>query len=50
MRAAGVRLVLHHTVAAAGTGTRTGLTVAGFAPAVLGYLPLARVALRRLVG
>lgn len=31
-------------------GTRTTLTVQGFAPVVLGCLPVARVALRRLVG
>ena len=47
---AGVRLVLCHTVEADADGTRTGLTVEGFAPAVLGYLPIARVALLRLVG
>ena len=47
--AAGVRLHLRHTVEAAGGGTRTGLTVRGFGPAVLLYLPAATVALRRLV-
>ncbi|MDQ0371201.1 SRPBCC family protein [Catenuloplanes indicus] len=47
--AAGLRLGLRHTVEAAGTGTRTGLTIEGPAPAVLGYLPIARLALRRLV-
>jgi hypothetical protein len=47
--AAGLELVLHHTVEATATGTRTGLTVGGFAPAVLAYLPVARSALRRLV-
>lgn len=47
--AAGLRLVLRHTVEAAGDGTRTGLTVSGPAPVVLGYLPVARWALRRLV-
>jgi uncharacterized protein YndB with AHSA1/START domain len=47
---AGVSLLLEHTVEAIGVGTRTTLTVQGFAPAVLGYLPLARLALRRLVG
>ena len=36
-------------VEAAGGGTRTGLTVRGFGPAVLLYLPAATVALRRLV-
>jgi hypothetical protein len=47
--AAGVRLMLRHTVEATPAGTRTGLTVEGFAPAVAAYLPVARVALRRLV-
>ena len=48
--AGGVRLFLWHTVEAIDAGTRTTLTVQGFAPVVLGYLPVARVALRRLVG
>lgn len=48
--AAGVRLHLRHTVEAVPDGTRTGLTLRGFAPAVLLYLPVARLALRRLVG
>lgn len=47
--AAGVRLALHHSVAATVTGTRTGLTIEGFAPAVALYLPMARWALHRLV-
>jgi Polyketide cyclase / dehydrase and lipid transport len=47
--AAGVQLHLRHTVEATTTGTRTGLTVQGFAPAVLLYLPMARWALHRLV-
>ncbi len=47
--AAGVTLTLHHAVEAAGTGTRTTLTIDGFAPAVAAYLPVARWALRRLV-
>lgn len=42
-------LRLTHTVEPAGTGTRTGLVVTGPAPVVLGYLPLARLALGRLV-
>jgi hypothetical protein len=46
---AGVRLTLHHTVEAMATGARTGLTVEGFAPVVASYLPIARMALRRLV-
>ncbi|AGL19362.1 SRPBCC family protein [Actinoplanes sp. N902-109] len=45
----GVTMHLHHTVAPAGPGSRTGLTIEGPAPVVLGYLPLARWALRRLV-
>ncbi|WP_229075105.1 SRPBCC family protein [Actinoplanes sp. DH11] len=47
--AAGVRLHLRHTVEPLGGGTRTGLVVRGFAPAVLLYVPLAWAALRRLV-
>lgn len=47
---AGLQLDLRHTVEADATGTRTTLTVEGFAPAVLAYLPVARSALRRLVG
>ncbi|AEV87096.1 hypothetical protein ACWT_6079 [Actinoplanes sp. SE50] len=45
----GVRLVLRHTVEPVAGGTRTGLTVDGPAPLVIGYLPVARSALRRLV-
>lgn len=47
--AVGVELVLAHTVESVAGGTRTGLTVEGFAPAVVAYLPLARFALYRLV-
>ncbi|MFI1990928.1 SRPBCC family protein [Actinoplanes sp. NPDC020271] len=47
---AGLRLVLRHTVESVDAGTRTGLTVDGPAPVVLSYLPVARWALRRLVG
>ena len=46
---AGVRLVLGHTVEAAGAGARTGLTVEGPALVVAAYLPAARWALGRLV-
>ncbi|WP_240942439.1 SRPBCC family protein [Planosporangium thailandense] len=46
---AGVKLTLWHTVEATATGTRTGLTIDGFAPAVAAYLPAAWWALRRLV-
>jgi hypothetical protein len=49
VKAAGVDLRLRHTVEAAGTGTRTGLTIEGFRPVVLLYAPAAWVALRRLV-
>jgi hypothetical protein len=47
--AAGIRLHLRHTVEATPAATRTALTVHGPAPAVLLYLPVARLALRRLV-
>jgi hypothetical protein len=47
--AAGVRLALLHTVEATAGGTRTRLTIVGFGPVVLAYLPLARLALSRLV-
>lgn len=47
--AAGVDLTLVHTVEATATGTRTGLTIDGFAPATAVYLPAAWWALRRLV-
>src|SRR3954468_23538472 len=46
---AGITLFLAHTVEPVGTGSRTGLTVEGFGPVVAGYLPLARLALYRLV-
>ncbi|MGK5684166.1 SRPBCC family protein [Actinoplanes sp. URMC 104] len=47
--AAGVWMNLWHTVEATAEGSRTVLALEGFAPAVLLYLPLARLALRRLV-
>ncbi len=47
--AAGTRLHLRHDVEATPTGSRTLLTVRGVAPAVILYLPVARLALRRLV-
>ncbi len=47
--AAGVQLHLRHTVRATTSGTRTALTVRGFAPAALLYQPIAARALRRLV-
>jgi len=53
VEAAGVLLTLDHGVAARGSapaaGTRTTLTVDGPAPIVVGYLPLARLAMGRLV-
>jgi hypothetical protein len=47
--ALGVELTLLHTVEATAGGTRTGLSIEGFGPAVVAYLPLAQLALRRLV-
>jgi Polyketide cyclase / dehydrase and lipid transport len=43
------RLRMTHGVAPAGSGSRTWLRVTGFAPLVASYLPVARVALHRLV-
>jgi hypothetical protein len=45
----GIRLRLHHTVETDGAGSRTTLHVNGCAPIVLGYAPLAQIALHRLV-
>jgi len=45
----GVRLTLHHAVTATADGTTTNLTMHGPAVLVLGYAPLAQLALRRLV-
>jgi hypothetical protein len=46
----GIRLHLEHTVTDLGAGvTSTGLQVRGPLPVVLGYLPVARVALGRLL-
>ena len=47
--AAGITLTLLHGVAAEKGGSRTELTVDGPAPVVLGYIPVARIALGRLV-
>lgn len=44
-----IRLVLEHGVAARGAGCSTWLRVRGPAPVVVGYAPLARLALGRLV-
>lgn len=45
----GITLRLTHTVDAVAFGTTTGLAVTGPALIVLGYLPVASVALRKLV-
>ena len=45
----GVELRLTHTVDDVAFGTTTGLVVTGPAPVVLGYLPVATLALRKLV-
>jgi hypothetical protein len=45
----GVRLELGHDVTAHGDGAATGLRVTGPAPLVLGYAPIAQLALHRLV-
>jgi len=42
-------LVLHHEVVTQGTGSRTTLDISGPAPIVVGYAPIARIALSRLV-
>lgn len=45
----GVHLDLHHAVTATATGSATLLRTTGPVPLVLGYAPLAQVALHRLV-
>ncbi len=45
----GVRLRLHHSLSAIATGTSTSLMIDGPLPIVLGYAPVARIALGRLV-
>jgi hypothetical protein len=47
--AVGATLRLDHRVLATDEGSRTTLDVEGFLPVVLGYLPLAQLALHRLV-
>jgi hypothetical protein len=42
-------MVLTHGVEAEGPGSRTWLRATGFAPVVAAYLPVARLALHRLV-
>ena len=50
VRAVLAELTLEHSVAPQpGRGCRTDLTISGPAPLVLGYAPLARLALSRLV-
>lgn len=49
VRQAVVRLTLQHAVTPQGTGTGTELIIDGPAPIVLGYAPIARIALGRLV-
>ena len=49
VRIAVVRLTLEHRVAAQGSRTVTELVIDGPAPIVLGYAPIARIALARLV-
>ncbi len=44
-----LRLRLQHGVRAHGSGSRTWLTVEGPLPVVIGYAPIARLALGRLV-
>jgi hypothetical protein len=46
----GIELRFTHTVDAVAFGTTTGLAATGPAPIVLGYLPVAALALRRLTG
>ncbi len=46
---AGIRLTLAHTVQQRGSRTWTGLELSGPAPVVLGYAPIAYLALTRLV-
>ena len=48
-RVLGVGLAFEHVVEPASPGTLTRLVVTGPAPVVLGYLPVAWLALRRLV-
>lgn len=45
----GITLTLQHAVGADKRGTRTELSIDGSAPIVLGYIPIARIALGRLV-
>ena len=49
VRAAFAELTLEHSVTPDGEGSRTDLTIIGPAPLVVGYAPVARFALTRLV-
>ena len=49
VRAASAELTLEHSVTPDGDGCRTDLAITGPAPLVLGYAPVARFALTRLV-
>ena len=46
---AGITVVLGHDVFPQETGSRTTLNISGPAPVVIGYAPIARIALSRLV-
>lgn len=46
---AGITLILGHDVLTHGSGGRATLDISGPAPVVIGYAPIARVALGRLV-
>lgn len=49
LRPLGVTLRMRHTLEEVGDRTRAGLEIDGPLPAVLGYAPVARIALRRLL-
>ena len=49
VRVLGVTLRMRHTLEAHGGGARAGLVIEGPPPVVLGYAPVARIALRRLL-
>lgn len=49
VRALGVTLHMRHTLESEGDRTRAGLVIEGPLPVVIGYAPVARFALRRLL-
>ena len=49
VRVAGITLLLAHAVRRDGSGSKTTLDITGPAPVVVGYAPIARIALGRLV-